>query len=40
VLEYAQQLNVVLWENALRRCFFVEAGGHANLKEFISRRAG
>jgi transcription initiation factor TFIIH subunit 4 len=40
VLQYARQLGVVLWDNAIKRCFFVEAGGHTNLKEFISRRTG
>jgi transcription initiation factor TFIIH subunit 4 len=38
VLQYAKQLGVVMWENSVKRCFFVETTGHANLKEFISRR--
>ncbi|KAF9532674.1 transcription factor Tfb2-domain-containing protein [Crepidotus variabilis] len=39
VLHYAKELDVVLWENASRRCFFGTLGGHANIKGFIERRA-
>jgi len=38
VLNYAKELNVVLWENASRRCFFGSLDGHANIKGFIERR--
>ncbi|KAL0945453.1 hypothetical protein HGRIS_000943 [Hohenbuehelia grisea] len=38
VLNYAKQLNVVLWENASKRCFFGSLDGHANIKGFIERR--
>ncbi len=38
VLNYAKQLDVVLWENASRRCFFGSVEGHANIRGFIERR--
>ncbi|KAG7444726.1 transcription factor Tfb2 [Guyanagaster necrorhizus] len=38
VLKYAKQLDVVLWENAAKRCFFGSLEGHANIREFIERR--
>ncbi|KAK7032744.1 RNA polymerase II transcription factor B subunit 2 [Favolaschia claudopus] len=40
VLNYARQLQVVLWENAAKRCFFATLDGHANIKNFIERRTG
>jgi hypothetical protein len=40
VLNYARQLEVVLWENAAKRCFFGTLDGHANIKNFIERRTG
>ncbi|KAI9454703.1 transcription factor Tfb2-domain-containing protein [Russula earlei] len=40
VLNYAQQLDVVLWENAAKRCFFGSVEGHANIRGFIERRTG
>lgn len=41
VLTYAKQLNVVLWENPTKRCFFAALEGHANIRGFIERkRAG
>ncbi|KAJ7036826.1 transcription factor Tfb2-domain-containing protein [Mycena alexandri] len=40
VLNYAKQLDVVLWENAVKRCFFGTLDGHANIKGFIERRTG
>ncbi|KAI0710183.1 transcription factor Tfb2 [Earliella scabrosa] len=39
VLNYAKQLDVVLWENASRRCFFGSVEGHANIRGFIERRS-
>lgn len=40
VLQYAKQLDVVLWENAARRCFFGSLEGHVNIRGFIERRTG
>lgn len=40
VLEYARQLDVVLWENTAKRCFFGSVEGHANIRGFIERRTG
>ncbi|KAH7911692.1 transcription factor Tfb2-domain-containing protein [Hygrophoropsis aurantiaca] len=40
VLEYAKQLDVVLWENGAKRCFFGSLEGHANVRGFIERRTG
>lgn len=40
VLEYARQLEVVLWENTVKRCFFGSVEGHANIRGFIERRTG
>lgn len=40
VLAYAKQLDVVLWENASKRCFFGTLEGHANVRGFIERRTG
>ncbi|KAJ3496454.1 hypothetical protein NLJ89_g10483 [Agrocybe chaxingu] len=38
VLNYAKELDVVLWENAAKRCFFGSLEGHANIRGFIERR--
>ncbi|KAA1467163.1 transcription factor Tfb2 [Dentipellis sp. KUC8613] len=38
VLNYAKQLDVVLWENPARRCFFGSLEGHSNIRGFIERR--
>lgn len=38
VLNYAKQLNVVLWENAETRKFFVTLEGHVTIRDFIKRR--
>jgi len=38
VLNYAKQLNVVLWENAETRKFFVTLDGHVTIRDFIKRR--
>lgn len=38
VLNYAKELDVVLWENPTKRCFFGSLEGHANIKGFIERR--
>lgn len=38
VLSYAKELDVVIWENAARRCFFGSLDGHANIRSFIERR--
>ncbi|KAI0076179.1 transcription factor Tfb2 [Panus rudis PR-1116 ss-1] len=38
VLDYAKKLDIVLWENAARRCFFGSLEGHANIRGFIERR--
>jgi len=40
VLNYAKQLDVVLWENPARRCFFGSLEGHGNIRGFIERRTG
>jgi transcription initiation factor TFIIH subunit 4 len=40
VLNYAKQLDVVLWESAAKRCFFGSVEGHANIRGFIERRTG
>jgi transcription initiation factor TFIIH subunit 4 len=40
VLNYARQLDVVLWENLAKRCFFGSVEGHANIRGFIERRTG
>jgi hypothetical protein len=40
VLKYAKELDVVLWENAAKRCFFGTVEGHQNIKGFIERRQG
>ncbi|KAJ8092964.1 RNA polymerase II transcription factor B 52 kDa subunit [Marasmius tenuissimus] len=40
VLNYAKQLDVVLWENSQKRCFFGSLEGHANIRSFIERRSG
>ncbi|KAH9945421.1 transcription factor Tfb2 [Epithele typhae] len=39
VLNYAKQLDVVLWENTAKRSFFGSVEGHANIRGFIERRA-
>ncbi|KAJ3555340.1 hypothetical protein NM688_g2633 [Phlebia brevispora] len=38
VLNYAKQLDVVLWESSSRRCFFGSLEGHPNIRGFIERR--
>ena len=38
VLDYAKKLDVVLWENPTKRCFFGTLNGHANIRGFIERR--
>lgn len=38
VLNYAKQLDVILWENTGKRCFFGSLEGHSRIKEFIERR--
>jgi transcription initiation factor TFIIH subunit 4 len=38
VLNYAKQLDVVIWENSGKRCFFGSLEGHANIRGFIERR--
>ncbi|KAJ3982165.1 transcription factor Tfb2-domain-containing protein [Lentinula detonsa] len=38
VLNYAKQLDVVLWENNPKRCFFGSLEGHSNIRNFIERR--
>jgi len=38
VLNYAKQLDVVMWENSTKRCFFANLEGHANIRGFIERR--
>jgi len=38
VLNYAKELDVVLWENKAKRCFFGSVEGHANIRGFIERR--
>ncbi|KAJ3906394.1 transcription factor Tfb2 [Lentinula edodes] len=38
VLDYAKQLDVVLWENNAKRCFFGSLEGHSNIRNFIERR--
>ncbi|KAG6817623.1 hypothetical protein H0H87_006251 [Tephrocybe sp. NHM501043] len=38
VLNYAKELDVVLWENSGKRCFFGTMEGHANIRGFIERR--
>ncbi|KAJ3876857.1 transcription factor Tfb2 [Lentinula edodes] len=40
VLDYAKQLDVVLWENNAKRCFFGSLEGHSNIRNFIERRTG
>ncbi|KAJ7220293.1 transcription factor Tfb2 [Mycena pura] len=40
VLNYAKQLDVVVWESGAKRCFFATAEGHAHIKGFIERRTG
>lgn len=39
VLNYAKELDVVIWENPVKRCFFGTLAGHPNIKGFIERRA-
>jgi len=38
VLNYAKQLDIVLWENNSKRCFFGTLEGHSNIRNFIERR--
>lgn len=40
VLNYAKELDVVIWESPTKRCFFGSSEGHANIKGFIERRTG
>jgi hypothetical protein len=40
VLAYAKQLDVVLWENGAKRCFFGTLEGHGRVRGFIERRTG
>ena len=40
VLDYARKLDVVLWENPAKRCFFGIVEGHGNIRGFIERRTG
>ncbi|KDQ17691.1 hypothetical protein BOTBODRAFT_29852 [Botryobasidium botryosum FD-172 SS1] len=37
VLNYARQLDVVVWENAESRCFFGRADGHESIKGYVTR---
>jgi transcription initiation factor TFIIH subunit 4 len=39
VLDYAQQMGVVVWENASKRLFFTTVEGHSVIKAFIDRRS-
>ncbi|TFK27834.1 transcription factor Tfb2 [Coprinopsis marcescibilis] len=39
VLKYAKELDIVLWENAAKRCFFGTLEGHPIIKSFIERRS-
>ncbi|KAH8827840.1 transcription factor Tfb2-domain-containing protein [Flagelloscypha sp. PMI_526] len=39
VLNYAKELGVVLWDNAMKRSFFGTLEGHALVKQFIERRS-
>ncbi|KAH9966940.1 transcription factor Tfb2-domain-containing protein [Lactifluus volemus] len=36
VLNYARQLDVVLWENPAKRCFFGSVEGHANIRGLLN----
>ena len=38
VLQYAKELDVILWQNDARRIFFASTEGHANIRGFIERR--
>ncbi|PSR74255.1 hypothetical protein PHLCEN_2v9999 [Hermanssonia centrifuga] len=38
VLNYAKQLDVVLWDSPTKRCFFGSLEGHPNIRGFIERR--
>jgi transcription initiation factor TFIIH subunit 4 len=38
VLQYAKQLDAVIWESAAKRLMFVRMDGHARVKEFVERR--
>jgi transcription initiation factor TFIIH subunit 4 len=38
LVNYANQLGVVIWENAAKRCFFGSMEGHANIKAFIEKK--
>ncbi|KAG7086752.1 hypothetical protein E1B28_002684 [Marasmius oreades] len=39
VLNYAKQMELVLWENNAKRSFFGSIEGHANIRSFIERRS-
>ncbi|KAF7327323.1 RNA polymerase II transcription factor B subunit 2 [Mycena kentingensis (nom. inval.)] len=38
VLNYAKQLDIVIWESQAKRCFFASTEGHPRIKAFIERR--
>ncbi|KAJ7590227.1 transcription factor Tfb2-domain-containing protein [Mycena floridula] len=38
VLNYAKELGVVLWESAIKRCFFASADAHVQIRNFIERQ--
>ncbi|KAJ7056776.1 transcription factor Tfb2-domain-containing protein [Mycena amicta] len=38
VLNYAKQLDLVIWESTAKRCFFGSTEGHPRIKAFIERR--
>jgi transcription initiation factor TFIIH subunit 4 len=38
VLNYAKELDIVLWESSAKRCFFGSLDGHTNIRGFIERR--
>lgn len=40
VLNYAKELDVVLYENHAKRCFFATLEAHPNIRGFIERRVG
>jgi transcription initiation factor TFIIH subunit 4 len=38
VLQYAQELGVVLWHNRAKRMFVVTHDGHAQVRAYVQRR--
>ncbi|KAF7317198.1 RNA polymerase II transcription factor B subunit 2 [Mycena chlorophos] len=38
VLNYAKQMDLVIWESSAKRCFFASTEGHPRIKAFIERR--